>query len=99
MAAMAKVRMEPGSGPEGADRMVADYKQAYLLQVRANLVDKSEIGIMKAMYEYKDKLPPELNKYIIQLPEDQQPRSIQMLHEAMRNWAEIEREGQPKSSH
>ena len=41
LASMAKVSMTEGSGPMGAEKLVADYKHSYLLELRARLVENT----------------------------------------------------------
>ena len=47
LAAMAKVSMAEGSGPAGAEKLVAGYKHAYLLELRAKLVENTEIALRR----------------------------------------------------
>ena len=92
--AMRKVWMPPNSGPGGAERFIREYEQAYLLELRAGLVESTELALTSRLYAYRDKLPPEVLKYLKALPAWEQPSSLEDMHEAVRKWAEIERAGQ-----
>eukprot|EP00974_Lingulodinium_polyedra_P041466 3985070-Lingulodinium_polyedra.AAC.1 len=60
---MSKVQMAEGSGPNGADKLVADYKHAYLLELRARLVEDTPIAVAKRLFELRQKMAPELRSY------------------------------------
>ena len=92
--AMKKVWMPPSSGPGGAERFIREYEQAYLMELRAGLVASTELALSNRLYAYKDKLPPEVLKYLKALPAYEQPKSLEDMHEAVRKLADIERAGQ-----
>ena len=60
--------MPPNSGPGGAESFIREYEQAYLLELRAGLVASTELALSNRLYAYKDKLPPEVLKYLKALP-------------------------------
>ena len=68
--------MPPSSGPGGAERFLRDYEQAYLMELRAGLVASTELALSNRLYAYKDKLPPEVLKYLKALPAYEQPKSF-----------------------
>ena len=86
--------MPPNSGPGGAERFIREYEQAYLMELRAGLVASTELALSTRLYQYKDKLPPEVLKYLMALPAYEQPKSLEDMHEAVRKWADIESAGQ-----
>ena len=92
--AMKKVWMPPNSGPGGAERFIREYEQAYLMELRAGTVASTELALSTRLYDYKDKLPAEVKKYLKALPAYEQPKSLEDMHEALRKWADIERAGQ-----
>ena len=92
--AMAQVWMPPNSGPAGADQFVRSYEKAYLLELRAGLVITNEVVTAQRLFNYKEKLAPEVRQYLKGLPDAEQPISLQGMHRAVRKWAEIQREGQ-----
>ena len=92
--AMAQVWMPPNSGPAGAEQFVRSYEKAYLLELRAGLVVTNEIVTAQRLFNYKEKLAPEVKQYLKSLPESEQPVSLQGMHRAVRKWADIQREGQ-----
>ena len=93
--AMKRVWMPPNSGPGGAERFIRECEQAYLMELRAGLVAATELALSSRLYAYKDKLPPEVLKYLMSLPAYERPKSLEDMHEALRKWADIERAGQP----
>ena len=74
---------------------LSPYEKAYLLELRAGLVVTSEVVTAQRLFNYKDKLAPEVRQYLKALPDAEQPISLQGMHRAVRKWAEIQREGQP----
>ena len=94
--AMAQVWMPPTSGPAGADQFVRPYEKAYLLELRAGLVITNEVVTAQRLFNYKEKLAPEVRQYLKSLPESEQPASLQAMHRAVRKWADIQREGQTR---
>ena len=64
------------------------------MELRAGLVASTELALSNRLYVYKDKLPPEVLKYLKALPAYEQPKSLEDMHEAVRKWADIERAGQ-----
>ena len=92
--AMTRVHMQPDSGPAGAERFIADYRHAYLLELRAKLVEDSAIAATKRLYELRQKMSPELRSYIKGLPEAEQPTNLEMMYDSIRRWADKERAGQ-----
>ena len=95
MGVMEKVRMHPNSGPAGAEKFIQDYKNAYLLQLRAKLVETTPTAVTMRLFDYKARLAPEVQKYIKGLPESEQPQTLADMHDVVRRWAERERTGQP----
>ena len=73
---------------------IREYEQAYLLELRAGLVESTELALSSRLYAYQDKLPPEVLMYLKGLPSCEQPRSLDDVHEALRKWADIQRTGQ-----
>ena len=92
--AMARVWMQPNSGPVGADKFIRAYEKAYLLELRAGLVVTNEVVTAQRLFNYKEKLAPEVRSYLKALPESEQPISLQGMHRAVRKWADIQRESQ-----
>ena len=84
--AMSRVWMQANSGPAGAEKFVRAYEKAYLLELRAGLVVTNEVVTAQRLFNYKEKLAPEVWQ--------EQPISLQGMHRAVRKWAEIQREGQ-----
>ena len=91
--AMGRVWMQPGSGPAGAEKFVRAYEKAYLLELRAGLVVTNPVVTAQRLFNYKEKLAPEVRSYLKALPDTEQPISLQGMHRAVRKWAEIQREG------
>ena len=92
--AMAQVWMQPHSGPEGAEKFVRAYERAYLLELRAGLVLTHQVATAQRLFNYKEKLAPEVRAYLKGLPDGEKPISLAEMHRAVRKWAEIQREGQ-----
>ena len=92
--AMSRVFMQANSGPAGAEKFVRAYEKAYLLELRAGLVVTNEVVTAQRLFNYKEKLAPEVRQYLKGLPDAEQPISLQGMHRAVRKWAEIQREGQ-----
>ena len=61
---MAQVWMPPNSGPAGADQFVRSYEKAYLLELRAGLVITNEVVTAQRLFNYKEKLAPEVRQYL-----------------------------------
>ena len=74
--AMKKVWMPPNSGPGGAEHFIREYEQACLMELRAGLVASTELALANRLCAYKDKLPPEVLKYLKALPAYEQPKSL-----------------------
>ena len=90
---MGRVWMQPNSGPAGAEKFVHAYEKAYLLELRAGLVVTNEVVTAQRLFNYKDKLAPEVRGYLKGLPDAEQPTSLGCMHRAVRKWADIQREG------
>ena len=58
--AMSRVWMQPNSGPAGAEKFVHAYEKAYLLELRAGLVVTNQIVMAQRLFNYKEKLAPEV---------------------------------------
>merc|ERR1712048_1204020 len=65
-----------------------------LLELRAGLVVTNEVVTAQRLFNYKEKLAPEVRQYLKGLPDAEQPISLAGMHRAVRKWAEIQREGQ-----
>ena len=91
LAAVAKVSMAEGSGPAGAEKLVADYKHAYLLELRAKLVENTEIALTKRLFEFQQKMAPEVRSYVKGLPPREVPDTLEGMYEAIRRWCDKER--------
>ena len=85
---MAQVSMTEGSGPMGAEKLVADYKHSYLLELRAKLVEDTEIAMTKRLFEFRQKMAPELRSYIKGLPSREVPDTLEGMYEAIRRWCD-----------
>ena len=92
--AMTRVHMQDNSGPGGAEKFIADYRHAYLLDLRAKLVEDSSIATTKWLYDMRQKMSPELRSFIKGLPDDIQPTNLESMCDAIRRWADKERAGQ-----
>eukprot|EP00959_Pyramimonas_sp_CCMP1952_P272322 5693493-Pyramimonas_sp.AAC.1 len=73
--------MPANSGPSGAEKFMQDYKHAYLLQLRAKLVENTPIAITMRLFDYKSRLAPEIQKYIKGLPVSEQPQTLTDMHD------------------
>ena len=62
--AMARVWMQPHSGPAGAENFVRAYERAYLLELRAGLVLTHEVATAQRLFYYKEKLAPVVRVYL-----------------------------------
>ena len=91
LAAMSAVHMRENSGPTGAEKFISDYKHAYLMELRAGLVEDSEVSTTKRLFELKQKMSAELRSFVKGLPEVEQPRTLEATYDAIRRWAEKER--------
>ena len=85
------VALAEGSGPAGAEKLVADYKHAYLLELRAKLVENTEIALTKRLFEFRQKMAPEVRSYIKGLPPREVPDTLEGMYEAIRRWCDKER--------
>ena len=92
--AMAQVWMKPNAGPAGAEEFVHAYEKAYLLELRAGFVVTNEVVMAQRLFNYEEKLAPEVRAYLKALPDMEQPVSLLKMHRAVRKWAEIQWEGQ-----
>lgn len=92
------VYMVENSGPEGAEKFVRPYELAYLKEFRAEMVEKSEVGITNRLTASREQLDPMVRKWIYSLPAADQPTTLDGMHEAVRMWAELAREGQGRNS-
>ena len=64
------------------------------MELRAGLVLTHEVATAQRLFNYKEKLAPEVRVYLKGLPGAEQPISLVEMHRAVRKWAEIQREGQ-----
>ena len=62
--AMNQVWMQPNSGPDEAERFIRAYEHAYLLELRAGLVVTNEVVTAQRLFNYKEKLAPEVRALI-----------------------------------
>ena len=92
--ALTHVHMQDNSGPGGTEKFIADYRHAYLLELRAKLVEDSSIATTKRLDEMRQKMSPELRSFIKGLPDDIQPTNLESMYDAIRRWADKERAGQ-----
>ena len=65
-----------------------------MLELRAGLVLTHEVATAQRLFNYKEKLAPEVRGYLKGLPGAEQPMSLAGMHRAVCKWAEIQREGQ-----
>ena len=86
--AMTRVHMQDNSGLGGAGKLIADYRHAHLLELRAKLVEDSSIATTKRLYEMRQKISRKLKSFIKGLPDDIQPTNLESMHDAIRRWAE-----------
>ena len=70
---------------------MADYKHAYLLELRAKLVESTEVSLTKRLFEFRQKMAPELRSYIKGLPPREVPDTLEGIYEAVRHWCDKER--------
>ena len=93
--AMTRVHMQDSSGPGGGEKLIADYRHAYHLELRAKLVEDSSIATTTRLYEMRQKMSPEFGSFIKGSPDDIQPTNLESMYDAIRQWADKERAGQP----
>ncbi len=98
LASMSRVGMADHSGPADAEKFVSDYKRAYLLELRAGLVEDTPVSTTKRLYEMRQKMSPELRSYLKGLPSGEQPTTLELTYDSVRRWAEKERAGNTESS-
>ena len=77
--------------------MVSDYKHAYLLELRAKLVEDSPVACTKRLFEFRQKMSAELRSYLKGLPEREQPTTLEETYAAIRRWIEKERAAKGES--
>ena len=87
--------MPQNSGPAGAEKIVAEYEKAYLLEMRAGIVQDDSLSIKKRLLDYEQRLAPEVRKWIANLPEAETPQTLVDMRRLIRKWAETERVGMP----
>ena len=75
-------------------RNSSENDEAYLLEWRVGQVESTDRAIAIRLYQYKNKLPPEMLMHLKGLPAYEQPRSLNDMREALRKWADIQRAGQ-----
>eukprot|EP00969_Alexandrium_andersonii_P317621 14032026-Alexandrium_andersonii.AAC.1 len=81
---MARVHMADSAGASGALQLIADYKHAYLLELRAKLVENTPVAVTKRLFEFRQKMSPNLRGYLKGLPQSEQPTALEEMYDAMR---------------
>ena len=89
LAAMSKVLMTENT-PAAAEKLIADYKHAYLLELRAKLVEDTSIAVTKRLFEFRQKMSADLRGYLKGLPEREQPATLEETYAAIRRRADRE---------